>query len=334
MFGHGAGTFVLNEPALLAATYPQGRALRLGHGVPLDGRPLVFRVTHVRTGDILLHVTSSTPLAMLGTVPLSIVLLAWPLNGRGIMVLNGRPVGPSGVRAYGAGAEYEVSNPGHCTWVTMALPSATAGALLGRRSLPPALRPGSEATLCASPATLARAQEVARDVCKVTTEDPHAFDLEHAWRPLRSVLLMTADELLASPADNEPVRARLARQAHRRLVRLIDNRVTAAPSRTDSIGDLSRVLGVSERQIREAFSEVLDVSPSRYLRLRRLVLTRAALRSPGLSWPSVRAVALGHGFRHLGRFACIYHDAFGEAPSVTREAAVGRGAALVRRPAA
>jgi len=78
--------------------------------------------------------------------------------------------------------------------------------------------------------------------------------------------------------------------------------------------------------MREAFAGVLGVSPSRYLRLRRLVLVRAALRSPGRSWPTVREAALAHGFWHLGRFSRSYRDAFGEPPSRTLGGVPGRAA--------
>jgi AraC-like DNA-binding protein len=287
---------------------------------------MAVRIIGIGLGDVLLQTGRSTPVALLGTLSRATGLLVLPLDGREAMVLNGRALQPRCMAAFGAGARYEAASPRDCAWATVALPAATAGALLGRRNLPPALRPGAHAVLCASPAAWARAEALARDACEVAAQDPGVFEVAEARRALRSAVLETADALLASPACQEPALTRQARAAHRRLVRLVDDHVTAAPARIAGVAELSGALGVSERQMREAFAGVLGVSPSRYLRLRRLVLVRAALRSPGRSWPSVREAALAHGFWHLGRFSRFYCDAFGEPPSTTLGGAPGRAA--------
>jgi transcriptional regulator GlxA family with amidase domain len=182
--------------------------------------------------------------------------------------------------------------------------------------------------LCASPAAWAHAEALLRDACDVAAQDPAVFEVEEARRALRSAVLETVDELLGSPATDEPPRSQRTRAAHRRLVHLVDDRVTATPAGIAGVVELSGTLGVPERRMREAFASVLGVSPSRYLRLRRLVLVRTSLRSPAPSWPSVREAALAHGFRHLGHFASVYRAAFGEPPSMTLERAPSRAGAV------
>jgi AraC family ethanolamine operon transcriptional activator len=323
MFGRGARASLLSEPGALAADLPCGSV----RAVPLRRGPMAVHTIGIGLGDVLLQSGRSTPVALLGAVSRPTVLLALPLEGGEAVVLNGLAVKPRCVAAFGAGAGYEAASPGDCAWATLVLSAATAGALLGRRRLPAALRPGVHALLCASPAAWARAEALARDACEVAAQDPGVFEVEEVRRALRSAVLETADELLASPAADEPAPTRQARTAHRRLVRLVDDHVTAAPARIAGVAELSGALGVSERQMREAFAVVLGVSPSRYLRLRRLVLVRAALRSSGRSWPTVRDAALAHGFWHLGRFSCIYRDAFGESPSTTLGGVPGRAGA-------
>jgi len=328
MFGRGARASFLSEPGALAADLPCGSA----RAVPLRCGPMAVRIVGIGLGDVLLQTGRSTPVALLGTLSRATVLLVLPLDGREAMVLNGRALQPRCLAAFGAGAGYEAASPGDCAWATVLLPAATAGALLGRRRLPPALRPGAHALLRASPAAWARAEALARDAREVAAQDPGVFEVEEARRALRSAVLEAADELLASPAaDQEPIRTRQARTAHRRLVRLVDDHVTASPARIAGVAELSGALGVSERRMREAFAGVLGVSPSRYLRLRRLVLVRAALRSPGRSWPTVREAALAHGFWHLGRFSSSYRDAFGEPPSTTLGGAPSRAGAVLAK---
>ena len=323
MFGRGARACIPSEPGALAAALSCGSV----RAVPLGRGPMAIHITGIGLGDVLLQTARSTPVALLGTLSRATVLLALPLDGREATALNGRALQPRCVAAFGAGARYEAASARDCAWATVVLSAATAGALLGRRRLPPALHPGAHALLRASPAAWARAEALARDASEVAAQDPGVFEVEEARRALRSAVLETADELLASPAYEEPVRTRQARTAHRQLVRLVDDHVTAAPARIAGVAELSAALGVSERQMREAFAGVLGVSPSRYLRLRRLVLVRAALRSPGRSWPTVCEAALAHGFWHLGRFSRIYRDAYGEPPSTTLGGVAGRAGA-------
>ena len=59
------------------------------------------------------------------------------------------------------------------------------------------------------------------------------------------------------------------------------------------------------------------ISPHRFLKLRRMSMVRAALRSCEGRMPLVKSVALAHGFWHLGQFAHDYRATFGETPSDT-----------------
>jgi AraC-like DNA-binding protein len=84
-----------------------------------------------------------------------------------------------------------------------------------------------------------------------------------------------------------------------------------------SIAQLSAIAGVSERGLRNAFYDVYQTSPKRYLRQWRLHRVRHALRATSSSLESVTAVATRHGLYELGRFAVEYRALFGEPPSHT-----------------
>jgi AraC-like DNA-binding protein len=84
-----------------------------------------------------------------------------------------------------------------------------------------------------------------------------------------------------------------------------------------SLKTLSRVVGVSERGLRNAFYGVHGVSPKRWIVAERLQLARRALLRSGPTGATVTSVATGFGFYELGRFAATYRVAFGEVPSET-----------------
>ena len=84
-----------------------------------------------------------------------------------------------------------------------------------------------------------------------------------------------------------------------------------------SVANLSRIVGISERGLRNAFYRVRGMSPKRCLLAERLEGARRSLRAARNTPATVTGVATDYGFFELGRFAATYKEAFGEAPSET-----------------
>ena len=80
---------------------------------------------------------------------------------------------------------------------------------------------------------------------------------------------------------------------------------------------LCRLVGLSERGLREAFYSVRGMSPKRWNVGVRLQCVRRALTDERAEATTVTDAAADYGFYELGRFAAIYREAFGEAPSDT-----------------
>jgi AraC-like DNA-binding protein len=94
-----------------------------------------------------------------------------------------------------------------------------------------------------------------------------------------------------------------------------------------AISDVAHHLGISLRSLQAGFRQWRETTPTAFLRRVRLQLVRDELLRSAKE-ASVTAVALQHGFSHLGRFSAQYRSAFGEDPSAT----LRRGrAALARR---
>jgi AraC-like DNA-binding protein len=80
------------------------------------------------------------------------------------------------------------------------------------------------------------------------------------------------------------------------------------------IADIAEAAGTSVRALQAAFQQFKDTTPLNYLRTIRLEGARKALTDPATSL-SVAEVARSWGFSHMGRFAALYHQSFGEMPS-------------------
>ena len=76
-------------------------------------------------------------------------------------------------------------------------------------------------------------------------------------------------------------------------------------------------LHVRPRTLQAAFQKFLGVGPHRFFQLRRLNEAKRRLEIGRGQETSVKEIALGLGFRELGRFAVRYRELFGESPSVT-----------------
>jgi transcriptional regulator GlxA family with amidase domain len=83
-----------------------------------------------------------------------------------------------------------------------------------------------------------------------------------------------------------------------------------------TIGRLCTVSGVGERALQKVFLSRRGMSPMRFVAERRLAAARERLLRAG-PHDEVTRVAVELGFGHVGRFAQLYRQAFGEAPSET-----------------
>ena len=82
-----------------------------------------------------------------------------------------------------------------------------------------------------------------------------------------------------------------------------------------SSADLTVAAASSLSKLERTFRREIGLTPSAYVRVRRLHAARAEFRSGCVR--QVAAVAFDNGFRHLGRFSGAYRRFFGELPSET-----------------
>jgi transcriptional regulator GlxA family with amidase domain len=116
---------------------------------------------------------------------------------------------------------------------------------------------------------------------------------------------------------------RAARQA---AVERIEAYLQAQAGATVPLADLCRLVGLSERSLRNAFYDVRGLGPKRSMVSERLHGAHQALREAAGRQITVTDVATGYGFFELGRFARAYREMFGEPPSATL------GGAISHRP--
>ena len=102
----------------------------------------------------------------------------------------------------------------------------------------------------------------------------------------------------------------------RAIVERAEHLLRSAPEPVP-IAQLSTLVGVSERGLRNAFNAVRGMSPKRSVIHAKLNEVRRALSDPRPSRATVTDIATEFGFFELGRFAGRYKAVFGETPSET-----------------
>jgi AraC-like DNA-binding protein len=116
-----------------------------------------------------------------------------------------------------------------------------------------------------------------------------------------------------------PIRSRRPRRSQDEVVQRASAFFRDHVAEGVRIAHLSRVVGVSERALRNAFRREHGVSPKQFDVRRRLDDARRALCDVDAP-NTVTTIATQYGFFDLGRFAQIYKNAFGESPSQTMRA--------------
>lgn len=116
----------------------------------------------------------------------------------------------------------------------------------------------------------------------------------------------------------------------RRFVEEAERHLRAHIHEPVRVSALCRIVGLSERGLRNAFYAVHGVGPRHWILTERLQCARRALIEMPSGHVSVTGVATDHGFYELGRFARTYRDTFGETPSETLRGACRKRASSTK----
>jgi AraC-like DNA-binding protein len=137
-----------------------------------------------------------------------------------------------------------------------------------------------------------------------------AFGSPHARSALHAVTAVLAED---SPNVRGDVRNGID---NRHLVNVCIAYVDAI-GRMPTMAELRMVAHVSERRLRDAFTDTMAVPPIKYFRYRLLTAARHRFLPGCRECASVSYVAMDLGFARFGRFASRYEELFGELPSET-----------------
>lgn len=134
---------------------------------------------------------------------------------------------------------------------------------------------------------------------------------------IQQVFLELTDFLLQISAILPPPRP-LSNLATRKrgLLRAIEYLRNRLDTRI-AVTQLCRVAGISERSLQYAFREEFGISPTEFMKQRRLFAARRKLTAASARNTSVSQIALECGFSELGRFAVDYRRLFDVHPSDT-----------------
>jgi AraC-like DNA-binding protein len=139
-----------------------------------------------------------------------------------------------------------------------------------------------------------------------TSEEMYIWELEKA---LGALLVDT----ISTRMQPDTIR----RQHHHEIIRRFFRFAEAQSIGPINMQVVSASMGVSGRTLRSACQEMLGVSPTQYLLLRRMRMVRRALQQGDPKTTRVTEIATMFGFWELGRFSVRYRQIFGESPSAT-----------------
>ncbi|HUP98758.1 MAG TPA: helix-turn-helix domain-containing protein [Usitatibacter sp.] len=260
-----------------------------------------WSLLEARLGDMLITSgRTGARLAANGATDRSMGSFLLPRGPDAQWTVNGLPVTRDTVMYLAPGADHIAMLGQPLGWDLLQAPVGTFGPTLEANTGVTAFIPGA--------AGLERLRAAVRGTVLLARTQPHLLEMDNVRNRLRAMVLHALRESLPGAAENAaPRHAHLAARLNELL----------AAGEEIYIEDLCASLAVSERSLRRHFLELVDTSPARYLRLRRLHLARRALRDAGGGALNVTRVSAAYGFFDQGRFAADYQRLFGELPSQT-----------------
>jgi AraC-like DNA-binding protein len=212
------------------------------------------------------------------------------------------------------GEQTHLRTNGESQWGLISLPheqlAACANALTGLKiSSPPESR-----VLRPSRSTARRLLRLHSKACRLAETRHKLIANPEVARALEQELLHALVNCLTAGDANANLKTR---RNHTDIMVRFEDALAANKDPHLNVPALCAAIGVPERTLRVCCTEFLGMSPSRYLLLRRLNMTRSALRRADPATASVAGIARSHQFLEPGRFAVAYRTIFGEMPSST-----------------
>ncbi|MFC7478099.1 helix-turn-helix domain-containing protein [Dankookia sp. GCM10030260] len=284
--------------------------------VPTDSGPFEAALHSISMGDVTLNMGQVSPCMGLLRSASDRALLQLPLEGAESLTLNGVPYRPGMIGTYAPGADLLRVGSRPTSFATLVLPSDAVETLLEPAAGSRLLQPGGFALIQVPSAFWDQAKRIIIAARATASTIPEVFEAEQPRYALRDALLKAAHDLV-SPKPSIKICMPRSTQARRRTVLRADEYLRAHMNRPIYTEELCDALAVSTSSLADAFRSVFDITPHRFLKLRRMSMVRVALQSREGPMPLIKCVALAHGFWHLGQFAHDYRSIFGETPSDT-----------------
>ncbi len=294
------------------------------HYQAIPSQPDSFRISlaTIELGDTIIQTGRCSPMLGMGSVlPMGRFLVQLPYAGLHGFRLNGRPLQQGQFALYRDGGSFERASVQETRHISLAVPAGLAETLLFSRSQTSRIRGGGPDLHGAETTSWRRMVRLAEAAYATVAAGAEAFDEEEPRRALRDLMLSAARDLIGrSDGWNADLRDGRITAKRRRIVSGADDYMRAHVAQPIYTDELCAALGVSASALADAFRAGFDMSPHRFLKLRRLAMVRAAIRKDvaGGGMALVKTIALSHGFWHLGQFAHDYRELYGEAPSDTR----------------
>jgi AraC-like DNA-binding protein len=273
------------------------------------------RLTQVALDRLrLFAVKEALPRIALVGVPEDQALISLPLDGASPLLWNGASAQVESLITFGPGSRVHARTEGPVHWGAIWFPindlTRYSQALTGE-----ALTIPSFECIWRPPTIASRSlNRLFTYVIQAARKHPDTRIAPEAAHGLDQQLIHVLIECLSGRPINIDIWMR--RRRHELMVQF-ERLVTTAPVGDVSVAALSEALNVSDRFLRRCCGEQFGMSPSHYIKFRRLQLIHRALQCADAQTLSVSQAAGRHGFRHLGRFAADYRALFGQQPSAT-----------------
>jgi AraC-like DNA-binding protein len=307
----GGGTQTFTDPSDYQASIARARINLVFTGCG----DFKARLTHVDLPNLqLLRGQENLPRIAYVSLARDAVFVAFPMRSPALAIWGGVELQSGAIVFHSRGERMHQRTSGPSQWASISMAPehlAVYGQVLTEQNLVPpplgqVLRPPAVAA--------ARLRRVHTQACRLAETKPHLIARPEVARALEHDLLhalvncLTAGDVLDQAG---------ARRRHANIVVRFEEVLAAHSGRQLRMPELCTAIGVPERTLQVCCAEVLGMSPSRYVLLRRLNLVRAGLRHADPATATVAEHARRYGFSELGRFATLYRAAFGETPSTT-----------------